>query len=427
MNARKAIVISVVAAALLGLSVLAASAAQDKNPFKLKPGAKGKLCLQCHPNFEEKLKSRFLHTPVKEGDCSSCHSPHASSHGSLLAADPDKICLECHDGIVEKNAVSTHKVVLEGACIKCHDPHGAPNKNNLLASGNELCFGCHKDMKKTTEAAKVKHEPVSEGCLTCHNPHASTSAEFLLNEKVPGLCLECHDSKAKIFGQIHMHYPVEKGRCTSCHDPHGGNAKGILYATAHQPVVNRMCNQCHEPADSANPLATRRQGFELCRACHSTMVNEMFTKNQVHGPVLDQKGCLNCHSPHASRQSALLKAQPLNVCGKCHGDTIERQETAKTKHPPIQAGECTACHSPHASDNPFYFKEKSQFDLCGQCHEWQSHSTHPIGDEVKDPRNQNRTVMCTSCHRVHGNGNEHMFHYAPAGQMCVQCHTKFRR
>ncbi len=427
MKAMKAIYVWITAAGLLILLVIGASAAQDQNPFKLKPGAKGKLCIQCHGMFEEKLKSRFIHTPVKEGECSSCHNPHAASHGALLAEKPEKICLECHDGIVQKESLSTHKVVLEGNCVKCHDPHGAANRNNLLASGNELCFGCHAEMKKSTEQAKVKHDPVEAGCLTCHNPHTSTRADFLLNEQVPELCLDCHDPKTKLFGQIHMSYPVEKGNCTSCHDPHGGDAKGILYSNAHKPVGNRMCNQCHEEAGSVNPFATKKEGYELCRSCHNTMVADTFSKSQMHWPLLDQRGCLNCHSPHASKQNALLKGSSLNVCGSCHADTIERQQEAKTKHPPIAEGECAECHSPHSSTNAFYLVKNSQLELCGKCHEWQKHSSHPIGPEVKDPRNPNRQVTCTSCHRVHGTGNEHMFHYAPAGQMCVQCHTQFRR
>jgi len=49
-------------------------------------GAEGKLCLNCHPDFAEKLKSKFVHTPVKTTECSGCHNPHASRHGKLLFA-----------------------------------------------------------------------------------------------------------------------------------------------------------------------------------------------------------------------------------------------------------------------------------------------------------------------------------------------------
>ena len=54
---------------LAAVSLLVFSVAYgQQNKFKLKPDAKGKLCLSCHDNFKEKLKNRFVHTPVKTGN-----------------------------------------------------------------------------------------------------------------------------------------------------------------------------------------------------------------------------------------------------------------------------------------------------------------------------------------------------------------------
>ena len=75
------------------------------------------------------------------------------------------------------------------------------------------------------------------------------------------------------------------------------------------------------------PLKTKKSGYELCRGCHSTMVNKMFAKNRVHWPTLGKEGCLSCHNPHASKQNRLLKGEMLiTMCGRCHQDTIRRQE-----------------------------------------------------------------------------------------------------
>src|SRR6266496_4075984 len=112
------------------VSCFLAAPADSQDKFKLKPGATGKACLGCHVNFQDKLKSAFVHTPVKTGDCTGCHSPHAASFGKLLAADPNKICDRCHKTMIPEKARSTHKVVLEGNCAKCHDPHAANNKFN---------------------------------------------------------------------------------------------------------------------------------------------------------------------------------------------------------------------------------------------------------------------------------------------------------
>ena len=61
------------------LAALAAAPAfgQGESRFHLKPGASGKLCLGCHTDFEELVKQASVHTPVKGGQCVSCHSPHA--------------------------------------------------------------------------------------------------------------------------------------------------------------------------------------------------------------------------------------------------------------------------------------------------------------------------------------------------------------
>src|SRR6266567_387053 len=114
---------------LLPLLVCAISHAADDNAlkFKLKPGANGKLCLDCHTTFKDKLSKSFVHTPLKKGDCTGCHDPHTSSHGKLLAAGGGEICAACHKSVVPAAALSVHKVVAEGSCMKCHDPHASAN------------------------------------------------------------------------------------------------------------------------------------------------------------------------------------------------------------------------------------------------------------------------------------------------------------
>src|SRR5205085_1352735 len=79
-------------APVIALAVLLLAAADPK----LLPGARGKICLDCHHELEAKLKEPFLHAPVKAQECTGCHSPHASEHGKLLDAVPDKLCASCH-------------------------------------------------------------------------------------------------------------------------------------------------------------------------------------------------------------------------------------------------------------------------------------------------------------------------------------------
>lgn len=399
-----------------------------KDNFKLKPGAQGKVCLGCHSTFAEKIKNTYVHTPLRQGECIGCHSPHTSSHDKLLAADSSKICYTCHAGVIPEKAKSSHKVVAEGGCVKCHDPHAAANKFNLKLSGNKLCLDCHKELGDAIGKVKYRHNPVTSGCLTCHDPHGSAAGPALLKKDVPGLCKNCHQTDKPFFQKAHQNYPVANARCTSCHNPHGSSMRALLYDTVHVPVANKMCNQCHEEPTSAAPLKTRKAGFELCRGCHYEMVNAALSKNRIHWPVVDHRGCLNCHNPHASKKPALLKQDSMTkLCGSCHQDTIARQEKAVSKHNPVQEGMCTTCHDPHASDTVLLLTQPKVVDLCGSCHDFAHHSSHPIGEKALDPRNKNLSLDCLSCHKSHGSDQKRLTHYQFSMDLCVQCHQEMKR
>lgn len=430
---------------LVLLPWLAAPVAHGQNPFRLKPGAAGKICLDCHPEFQAKLRNKFVHTPVKTGACSGCHSPHTSAHGKLLAAPTSAICLTCHASVVPAGARSRHKVAVEGQCVACHDPHASNTKGLLVKAGNDLCVSCHKAITDTIATVKFKHLPVSDGCLNCHNPHGSDTADRLLAKPMPALCVECHKPDSASFARQHVNYPVARANCVSCHDPHGSNTAGLLFDTVHPPVAARRCNQCHNAATSAEPFATRRPGFELCRGCHGAMVNETFSKNRVHWPLVDRTGCLNCHEAHASRQKKLLNVEQASLCGGCHKDTIgwqvklaakEAQERAAAKgqvdkgafgHAPIQKGNCSACHLPHASDSARLMRQDSVIEGCGACHDWLKHSSHPMGPKYADLRNKNLSLDCLSCHRAHGTGYRYLMTFPTTTDLCVQCHRQLRR
>lgn len=393
--------------------------------FKLKPGATGKICMTCHVTFQDKLKSPSVHTPVRTGDCSKCHNPHASSFGKLLYADPSKLCAQCHAMVPDK-AASVHQVVLAGNCVVCHDTHASPYPKNLLKKGNELCYGCHKGIAEKAGKAKFKHYPVEKGCLSCHSAHASMTSRSLLKEPVPSLCVSCHKTGTQNFVKRHMNYPVAKANCISCHNPHGSSRGGILFDTVHKPVVEKMCAQCHDDPGSADPFRVKKEGYGLCQVCHSTMINDMLGKNRMHWPVVSRRGCLSCHTPHASAETALLSGPRVKLCASCHEDTIARQDRALGKHAPVTQGSCNACHAPHSSNNTFLLN-KDIIDQCGTCHNWKLHSSHPVGEKMRDPRNKNLYVQCLSCHSSHGTPFEKMIFFATTPEMCTQCHAKYGR
>lgn len=414
-----------ITAAILVLA-LPGSPGAGQDPFKLKPGGRGKVCLNCHVSFQEKIGASFVHTPVKQGDCSGCHNPHTSSHQKLLGDDPNALCARCHGSLVPEKAKSVHDVVARGKCLDCHDPHGSDNKANVKAAGNALCFGCHRELQERTAKSRFRHRPVDQACLTCHDPHASAASARLLKESVPALCTGCHKTDRPIFVKQHMNYPVAKANCASCHDPHGSDRAAILYDGVHKPVASRMCSQCHEDPASPDPLATRKTGFALCQDCHSGLVKDTFALAYLHWPVAGAKGCESCHTPHGSPKKGLLRGPVAAVCGSCHIDTMDRQKSFLTQHKPVKEGNCTACHRPHGSNSALLLDKQTVPELCGTCHDWQKHSTHPI-ESVQDPRDKNLAVSCSSCHRTHGTAGKRLLPTATITELCVQCHEQYRR
>lgn len=412
------------AVALLSAASLARS---QQNPYRLKEPDQRKLCITCHTEFEQKLKSRFIHTPIRSGECSGCHDPHVSSHGKLLSGETAEICAGCHERLIPADAKSAHQVVANGECQSCHDPHASDNPANLLARGNDLCFRCHAEIGEAIKRARFKHGPVQQGCLTCHAAHGSEHAVRLLKREVPALCVSCHKAESPGFVARHAKYPVGKASCTACHDPHGSSQPALMLDRVHAPLSRGTCSQCHEGPESSEPFATKRAGYELCKGCHGEMVNATLAKKRLHWPVADQRGCANCHNPHASKHENLLKAGTPQLCGDCHADTLTRVAAVPVKHAPVDGGTCSVCHSAHGSEGVHLIDHPSIIQACTTCHDYERHSAHPIGEKAIDPRNKNLRVDCLSCHKAHGTDHKWMLLATTNLELCTRCHTKYTR
>jgi predicted CXXCH cytochrome family protein len=157
------------------------------------------------------------------------------------------------------------------------------------------------------------------------------------------------------------------------------------------------------------------------------MVTGALGKARLHWPVADKKGCVNCHNPHASKQARLLKADTAGLCGSCHADTMKAIAATKVKHAPVDAANCVACHSPHSASGTYLVDKPTQIELCATCHDYSTHSAHPIGEKAVDPRNKNLRVDCSSCHKAHGTDFKWMLLAATNTELCTQCHKQFAR
>lgn len=158
-------------------------------------------CYSCHDDWEKgggEGKDWYVHAPVADGECTSCHAPHYSERPKLQKLE--KRCLECHDSF--PNEGSVHRPVRDGECVVCHSPHAGPAPKQLRRAGNDLCLGCHDAPHVQHRSAEVKGKltvvpsdfPVENGqlsCKGCHLPHQSAERR-LFRMKQGEMCQTCH-------------------------------------------------------------------------------------------------------------------------------------------------------------------------------------------------------------------------------------------
>ncbi|OGU14687.1 MAG: cytochrome C [Geobacteraceae bacterium GWC2_53_11] len=297
MNFSSGKIVCVIAAILSGIAAITL-VAQD--PAE----AAGAVNCGCHPHKAEKS---FVHLPVKNGECQSCHKPSGQKHPkfkkeAFLLTDKGKagLCNECHERKDTKKHV--HPPVAAGDCLDCHDPHQSDSKFQLKAAGAELCYTCHEKSKLDRV---VPHKPIAEGkCLSCHDPHQSDQ-KYMLKAEGANLCMICHD-KSQFTGKT-VHAPVADGDCSACHAPHGTKLHHLLKRSAPEEM--------YQSFDKSN--------FELCFGCHADTLadsqrtdvdtkfrNGMFNLHYVHVNKKEKgRSCKVCHDPHASSQPRLISSK----------------------------------------------------------------------------------------------------------------------
>ena len=234
------------------------------------PGAE--LCYSCHTEFKEEKILKYVHKPVKNGECTECHEVHSSNDSKLVFARAPDLCFFCHSNFDKdrEKAKSVHTASYEGdACAMCHDPHSSAERKLLKDDKKQLCLNCHnkeiqkKDgglivnfEKKLTKSSHT-HPALNSSCTSCHNPHFSErdkllQEDFTIGSYVKGieenfaLCFQCHDTdllnleKTDVYTQFRdgernlhfVHVNKEKGRnCTNCHDVHAANNTKLIAAT----------------------------------------------------------------------------------------------------------------------------------------------------------------------------------------------------
>jgi DmsE family decaheme c-type cytochrome len=257
-------------------------------------------------NAFQKNPHHIVETDKKRGwetrACESCHGP-GSKHGeSMSAADirnpaklrpaeADRSCLTCHlNQPTHTGRIQSGHAKNQVSCVQCHSIH-KPGPNAMTprkpAAVNEQCGSCHT--AEWASFARPYRHRLPEGamtCVDCHNPHGSFRPRMLQTVRAnePG-CMRCHGDKSGPF--TFEHAPMKLEGCTVCHEPHGSANPRML--TRHE--VRYVCLECHANLPTALPAPNAGLGtvppafhnltsprFRNCTLCHV----------KVHGSFVDR-------------------------------------------------------------------------------------------------------------------------------------------
>lgn len=176
----------------------------------------GEQCLSCHEDVRGQAGQGVVHEAVLEGKrCLACHAAHGSDRLMMLRDEQATLCLECHnepidapDGrtIPDMTAIVTgrafeHGPVRENECTICHSVHGSEYARLLQEPAPAaivgaydirnyaLCFSCHDPelvlAERTTVATQfrqgdrnlhqlhIQGDDYGRSCTSCHAVHGS--------------------------------------------------------------------------------------------------------------------------------------------------------------------------------------------------------------------------------------------------------------
>ncbi len=236
-----------------------------------------------------------LITSGKHG-CEDCHgagSAHVEGGGDVTkivsfkgmsSEESSRRCLECHSKSTEhSNFLRSEHATNNVGCVSCHSPHHAKSERSLLKEEQpQLCFGCHTETR--AEFSRPFRHRIKEGliqCQDCHSVHGGgfVGKQLRTSSAQDQVCFKCHAEKRGPF--VFEHVPVKSEGCISCHTPHGSTSPRLLKVSQ----VNLLCLQCHTLAVSSVPSAppigpahNQAQKYQACTMCHAYIHGSNFSE-----------------------------------------------------------------------------------------------------------------------------------------------------
>jgi len=229
-------------------------------------------CESCHGPGSlaiEGLTPERLEQDAKEGKQTACDYKTLIDIKDLPAQARSLICLKCHTANATFNLHNWNAgehAISDVSCSECHKVHVGPDLTVRLEEMETMCESCHKQAK--VEFSLPSHHPIHEKkvfCVSCHDPHGTTSEKMLRKETVKETCTQCHAEKEGPF--VFEHAEVTED-CRSCHSAHGSVNNNLL--TLQVPF---LCLQCHSGHRTAASSSAESKGafYTRCTDCHSQM------------------------------------------------------------------------------------------------------------------------------------------------------------
>ncbi len=414
-------------------------------------------CAQCHDDVVNQIVST-KHGSLDNG-CAACHTKHEG--GTLKPTDPDRGCLNCHDGLRHADhPVSTASAATDTwhgqplTCVSCHAPHGSGRRALVRLSGDALCLQCHGDKKPGQPLAAIllnsPHGTYSAGkttCTGCHDFRPLQPGEIARDPNAT--CTTCHEG-----ARTHANQP-----CAACHDPHATTANLKLIRQRIENFFIRflafsgrdsfvdldgqsddLCTACHTKTAYNNRLAVRVSHYEGqdCRKCHP--------HNQGFEPA--PASCSVCHGepPGSGAHLAHMNAgdaSRITSCSTCHpAVTNWRQPGHRDGTVQMADGKplgetttCNGCHGNTASEAKTAWRSGGTVKNCLGCHNSQNPAriagvTAPAVDRFWQQNGHGAAgiqLACDACHdpnapHISGRLGDATRLKQTGDALCMQCH-----
>jgi hypothetical protein len=363
-------------------------------------GASTDKCLDCHEPLAARIQlGSGYHATLESRPCAECHKEHFGEDFGLVRFDTARFE---HDRIYALNG--RHGEI---GCRDCHTP-------SLIAAEEVRSF------KQASAALDRTYLGLGELCVSCHESDDPHDGQFTQRS-----CDECHGeidwNQAERFDHDLTRYRLtglhRRVRCRDCHRPLDGSSDaGRLQFTE---LAYSGCESCHRDPHRGSMGAN-------CSGCHAT----------AGWSRIADRGAVERSFDHSTTEFALEGAHARAECNTCHSARPRRDErlrisfapgTEDKAYPHPVAADCTSCHVDYHDG---IFAETAAGLPCESCHTQTDWTPTTYGIERHNRESKFRLtgahipVICSACHWVDEEGDQHALKFRIADQTCLACHSE---